>query len=93
MKTYIFTKEYRKSRNYENVLCNIYRVKNNKPVYIGVARFSTGSSRKAISEVFCTLIELKEIPQSFYNLSKTDRRSGGYYCDKVEEKGIKIIEL
>lgn len=43
--------------------------------------------------LFAIFTELKEIPQSFYNLSKTDWRSGGYYCDKVEEKGIKIIEL
>lgn len=52
MKTYIFTKEYRKARNYENVICNIYRVKNNKPIYVGVARFSTGSCKQAIAKYF-----------------------------------------
>lgn len=93
MRTYIFTTEYKKTSIYRNILCKIYRIKNNKPIYVGKANFNTGSCKQAISEVFCKLIELKEIPNKYYNLSKTDWRSGGYYCEEVEEKGIKIIEL
>ena len=93
MKTYIFTKEYSRARNYENVRCKIYRVKNNKPIYVGLARFGNISNSGAINEVFRALIELKEIPKNYYNLSQNHWRSGGYYCDNVEKKGIKIIEL
>lgn len=93
MKTYIFTTEKKKSSYGYKVICDIYRVKNNKPIYVGETSFNTSSNKGEISEVFCALIKLKEIPERYYNLSKTDWHSGGYYCDKVEEKGIKIIEL
>lgn len=93
MKTYIFTKEYKKNSYGCTVTAKVYRVKNNIPEYVTKVIYNTGSYRGHESEVFCELINIGEIPQSYYNLSKNDYSGGGYYCEKVKEKGIQIIEL
>lgn len=93
MKTFIYTREFKKSTYGRTVTCTIYRVKNNLPIYVGECKYNTGSTPGADSEVFQELIRLKLIPKSYYNLSKNDWGGTGYYCGKVEEKGIKIKEL
>lgn len=95
MKPYIFTKE-RKRKKYSTIYkCKIYRLKNNKPVYVDecsvyVDPYIDG----VIHSVFRKLIELKEIPKKYNTLSKNTFHHGdGYYCREVIEKGIKIIEV
>ena len=64
----------------------IYRIKNNKPVYVGETNWNTASYRGATSEVFNKLIQLKQIPQKYYKSSVCDWRSAGYYAGEVTEK-------
>lgn len=92
MKTYIYTTEKRHTREL-NRYCRIYRVKNNVPQYIGEVEFSTGSYRGEDSEVFNKLIEIGQIPKSYYNLSKCEWRGPGYYCKEVEKKGVRIYGM
>ncbi len=88
MRTYIFTTEYKKK-----TICTIYRVKNNMPIYIGEVEFSMASTKDAVSEVFNKLVQLKEVPKSLLKLSQCSWRSAGYYCTKVEDNGVRIIEI
>lgn len=89
MKTYIFKIES-KGAIYTT---SIYRVKNNIPELIGSLKYSSGSYRGHIHEVFGWLVENKHIPAKYYGLSVEPCRGLGYYCKKVKEKGIQIIEL
>lgn len=93
MKTFIFKKLIYNSKTSNNRECVIYRVKNNIPHYIGSVYYTTGMTCGAESEVFHFLIKNKYIPKSYYNLSKNDWRGSGYYCQEVEDKGVKIIEI
>lgn len=80
MKAYIFIKEGEKARNgYTNYTTNIYRVKNNIPIFIAKCKYSSGCYSSHVTEVFKTLLHVGEIPKKYENLSET--------------KGIKIIEL
>lgn len=76
-----------------NFTLNVYRVKNNVPQLVTTWQGNTGSMRGLSSEAFNALISCGEIPKSFYNLSITSWRSGGYYCKEVIDKGVQIIEL
>lgn len=93
MKTYIFTVKYTRATYGSNFALRIYRVKNNQPQYVTTRKGNTGSMRGFESEVFNALMDCGEIPKSYYNLSSCSWRSGGYYCQEVEDKGVKIIEL
>lgn len=89
MKTYIFKIES-KGAIYTT---SIYRVKNNIPELIGSLKYRSGSYRGHIHEVFGWLVKNKHIPAKYYGLSVEPHRGLGYYCKKVKEKGIQIIEL
>lgn len=93
MKTFIFKENKYRNRKRNNRECVIYQIKNNTPIIIGIISYTTGSTMGAESEVFHFLIENGFIPKSYYNLSKNEWRGGGYYCQEVESKGIKIIEI
>ena len=85
MKHYIFTifeTKYGGSKQG----ARIYRLKNNKPIIVGIAQWNTASYRGAVSEVFGRLIELGEIPQKYYNSSVCEWRGRGYFAGEVTEK-------
>lgn len=95
MKTFVFTITKRTvNRLYGGCkeVAKIYRIKNNKPVYIGETKWNTASYRGATSEVFNKLIQLKQIPQKYYKSSVCEWRSAGYYAGEVTEK-YDIMEL
>lgn len=89
MKTFIFTITKRTvNRLYGGCkeVAKIYRIKNNKPVYVGATSWNTASYRGAVSEVFNKLIELGEIPKKYYNSSVCEWRSSGYFAGDVTNK-------
>ena len=95
MKIFVFTQE--RIKNYKMnggsiMRCSIYKITKNIPEYVGFIDYSTASTCGAISEVFNKLMDLKYIPKKYYNSSKSDWCSGGYYFGEVCEK-YKIIEL
>lgn len=93
MKTFIFTEERFPNKKRNNRLLRIYRIVHNRPKYLGWVEYSTGSTMGAESEAFHWLMDNGYIPKSYYNLSKSDWSGAGYYCQAVEDKGCKIIEL
>lgn len=89
MKTFAFYKKASKDKTE----ITVYRIMRNKPVFVGRTSYSNGSNCGAKSEAFQYLINKKELPASYYNLSKNSWCGSGYYTPQVEKKGIKIIEL
>lgn len=94
MKTYIFNVEEKRATNgYTKYITKIYRVKNNVPTFVTTCRYNSGSYSGHRNEVFHALIQIGEIPTKYKELSKNEWRGGGLYCEKVEKKGIQIIQL
>lgn len=93
MKTFIFTEERFPNRMRNNRRLRIYRVVNNQPKYLGFTDYSTGSTMGAKSEAFHWLMDNGYIPKSYYHLSENDWQGSGYYCQAVEDKGCKIVEI
>lgn len=93
MKTFAFVVEKRPNRTRGNRVARIYRIVRNMPKYLGFIEYSSGCSRGADSEVFGWLMDNGFITKSYRNLSKSDWCGAGYYCQSVEDKGYKIIEL
>ena len=91
MKTYIWIKTKETSKG--NVTLNVYRMKNNLPHFITTAYYNNGTTQGADSEAFNALINCGELPKSYYNLSRTSWRGGGYYCEEVEKKGVRIYGM
>jgi hypothetical protein len=60
-------------------MARIYRVKNNKPEWIGEAKWCTASCRGAISEVFQELVRMGELPKSTLKQSVSPCQEAGYY--------------
>lgn len=89
MKTFIFTVEKKSiNRLYggRKEIARIYRIKNNKPVYVGQTSWNAASYRGAVSEVFNKLIDIGQIPKKYYNSSVCEWRSAGYYAGEVTKK-------
>jgi hypothetical protein len=89
MKTFIFTVEKKSiNRLYGGCkeIARIYRIKNNKPVYVGQTSWNTASYRGAKSEVFNKLIDIGQIPKKYYHGSVCEWRGAGYYAGEVTEK-------
>lgn len=82
MKHYIFTAKESKASYCVNVTLRVYRIKNNKPVFIGNVGFNSGATKGAESEVFRLLQEQKEITLALY------KSTNGYYNWKMKESGI-----
>ena len=79
MKYFIFTETAHHNRTKNNRECTIYRVKDNKPKYIGTLYYSTGSTRGDVHEVFNYLMENGYIPKKYYNSSVCDWQGAGYF--------------
>lgn len=94
MKTYIYKIDEKIAANgYKKYIAKIYRVKNNEPTFVTSCNYSGGSYSGHRNEVFNALMECGEIPKKYKELSRTEWCGGGSYCEKVERKGIRIIEL
>ena len=93
MKTFVFVVEKRPDRKKNNRLSRIYRIVRNTPKYLGYIEYTSGSSRGDESEVFGWLMDNGFIPKSYRNLSSSGWCGAGYYCQSVEDKGYKIIQL
>jgi len=72
MKTFIYTTTEKRAQFGTKVICTVYRMKNNKPDYIGECSFNTQACRGADSEVFNFLKEKKEIKQYKEDYYKTN---------------------
>lgn len=60
MKTFI-------TREIERNFIQVYRVKNNEPVYIGFANYQNRSHKGVINEVAAVLVECGELPKNILN--------------------------
>lgn len=93
MKIFAFVVEKRPNRTRNNRCARIYRIVKNQPKYLGWVEYSTGSTQGDESEAFHWLMDNGYIPKSYYNLSKSDWSGAGYYCQAVEDKGYKIMQM
>lgn len=75
------------------VILSVYRLIHNFPKYITSTEYSQGMSRGDDSEAFNALMDCGELPKSYYNLSRCEWRGPGYYCQDVEDKGVRIYGL
>ena len=78
MKHFICTKKDKRAAFAIDRTINIYRIKNNRPEYVGKVKFNTGSSYGDESEVYGLLVELKAVPRKpfmannkYYSWTKT----------------------
>ena len=85
MKHYIFTAKESKASYCVNVTLNVYRLKNNKPSFIGSTKFNSGATKGNESEAFKVLMENKEISKKLFDSTR------GYYSWQMREKGILSI--
>lgn len=92
MMTFIYkeTKHHNRTRNNREV--TIYRIKNNLPVYVGTAEFSSGSTRGAQHEVFNYLMDNGYIPKKYYNSSCDPWTGPGYFFGEVTNY-YNIVEI
>lgn len=91
---YVETAYHNKKRN--NRMLRIYQLVKNQPKYLGFIEYTTGSTQGSDSECFHWLIENGYIPKKYYNLSElwsSGWMGKGYYCQAVEDKGYKIMQL
>jgi hypothetical protein len=92
MKTFIYKEIRHPNRTRNNREVTVYRVKNNIPEYIGEFKYSTGSTRGGIHEVFNFLMNNNLIPKKHYKDSENAWRGAGYFYGQVTEK-YNIIEI
>ena len=92
MKIFIYKEIAHHKRTRNNRELTIYRIKENKPLYVGSVEFSTGSTRGAKHEAFNYLMDNGYIPKKYYNSSKCDFMGPGYFFGEVE-KHYNIIEV
>lgn len=70
----------------------IFQIKKNTAHFRGYVKVNELSTKGYRSEVFNWLINNKYIPKSYFKLSSCAWSGEGYYCKKVEDKGILIQE-
>lgn len=92
MRTFVFTVNEQKKIG-ANRFCRIYELINNKPTEVCRCEYLTASCRGSVSEVFNCLIDNNIISKDLYDCSKSEWRSGGYYCKGVVDRGVQIFEL
>ena len=92
MITFIYKETARHNRKRFNRELIIYRIKNNKPEYIGYTEFSTGSTRGAQHEAFNYLMDNGYIPKKYYNSSCDPWTGPGYFYGDVT-KYYNIMEV
>jgi hypothetical protein len=88
MKTFIYTLQFKNAKYCSNVIMKIYRIKNNKPVFITEHFYNTGSMKGHIHECLGKLIELKQL------FKTCSRNNAGNYVnyDKLN-KDFAIYEV
>lgn len=79
MRTYIYTTSVSPAKYGRYVTLSVYRVKRNRPLFIGVVKFNTGSTKGEESEAYRVLMERGEVSRSSYSAS------GGYYRQSSED--------
>lgn len=82
MKHYIFTSKESKSSYCVDITVKVYRIKNNKPEFIGSTKFNSGATKGNESEAFKVLVENKEISKKLFDSTR------GYYNWHMKEQGI-----
>lgn len=92
MTTFVYKETTYHNAKYFNRELKIYRIKNNKPEYIGLIKFSTSSTRGAQHEAFNYLMDNGYIPKKFYKSSECAWRDAGYFYGEVT-KHYNIIEV
>lgn len=90
MRSFLYTKVHRTGLK---TTYRVYEMKRNMPLFIGPMTIWNGSNRGSLSEVFDFLIYKKIIPKKYFSLSECNWRAPGYYCQEVEDKGIRITEI
>lgn len=75
MKTFIYSTKYKNTTYGQNVTVTIYRLKNNKPEYLGETVFNTGSMMGVEHEVNSYLVKNKHLPKTYV------RNKGSFYIN------------
>lgn len=89
MKTYIFTTRCFKRGHVEG---KVYRIENNKPMYITHFEYVTGRTKGAVAEAFNALMNCGEIPKKWYTSSENAWSGPGYFEGEVR-KYYEILEI
>lgn len=71
MKTFIYTKEVKSTRNNTTITLQVYRIKNNKPCHVCEVGYSTGSYRGEDHEIVNELVKIGELPKNVLDGSLT----------------------
>lgn len=88
MKTFLFTTEFKNASYGQNVINRVYQVKNNTPIYIGDARYNTGSHRGHEHEAMQVIIDKKLLPKNCM-----DRPKHGYIVREKQNKVFRLVSL
>lgn len=80
MKTFIYKNTYKKVSYGVDVTQRVYRMKNNKPIFLGEHTYNTGSMRGHEHECLAWLYKNKHVPKSYTDGSRT------VYCN-YEKRG------
>lgn len=82
MKHFIYIDQYNNKRGSQNKTVRVYRLKNNKPHYLGSFDYSTASTPGSDTEVLQFLSELGELPKKYGN---------SVYYNEIAHKNICTI--
>lgn len=88
MKTFIFSTRKKKTRFGHDITNLVYRVKRNKPEYLGETKYNTGSMTGHDSQAMAWLIKNKHLPKK---CSKEGR--GNHINYRELNKSFKLIEI
>lgn len=92
MTIFIYKETKHNNRIRNNRELTIYRIKSNRPIYIGYCEYSTSSTRGAKHEAFNYLMDNGYIPKKYYKSSECAWMGPGYFCGEVE-KHYNIMEV
>lgn len=89
MKTFAFTTTISKNAKYgQNVTCNIYRIKNNKPIILGQVFYNTGMYKGHDQEALSFLVKNKHLPK------KCSENGQGNYINYNElDKSFRLFSI
>ena len=79
MKTFIYTKSSKPASYCRICTIQVYRVKNNRPIYIGEGIFNSGSTKGEESEAYRVIVDAKQLSRRAY------KNAGGYYRDSSDK--------
>lgn len=84
MKQFYYMEQNPPNRKRDNRTGKVYTIRNGKLKYCCDYKYSTGSCRGAISEVFQALMANGYIPKKWETSSKTDWSDSGYFSEKLQ---------